>query len=377
MARRLPFVVVVTGAFACLGATYPSTNFIVEAPTQQVAQQVATMAERYRREKALEWLGYEMPPWSQPCPIRVKVTMGSAGGATSFAFDRGQVLDQHMNIEGTYDRLLASVLPHEVTHTVFAHYFRCPVPRWADEGGAVLSEDDKERNRHDLLVRQILNSGRAIPLRRLFSLREYPNDVMALYAEGFSVADFLVTSSSRPVFLKFVAHGMQYGWDNAAQSYYRYRNVEDLEQAWLNHLKSTRRQQPAVLASNTAPGGSGVAAEPAKRVTAWLTAPPAQPLDAPGNPVFRGQAPDYDYDGNRPALPPPSSSRPDYLPDYQGAAASRQPPLRSSPPASALDRWLPSPGPQPYQPPAAHLGMPQFGNPPAAPPSGPRPNNGN
>src|SRR5262249_56966796 len=102
-----------------------------------------------------------------PCPGDGKVTMNGAGGATSFAFDNGRVLGQHMTIEGSLDRLLASVLPHEITHTVFAYYFRRPLPRWADEGGAVLSEDDAERNRHDMLCRQILNTpGRAIPLRR-------------------------------------------------------------------------------------------------------------------------------------------------------------------------------------------------------------------
>src|SRR5207248_2922395 len=140
----------------------------------------------------------EMPPWSQPCPLKATVTMGGSGGATSFAFDNGQVLGQRMHIEGTLDRLLASVLPHEVTHTVFAFHFRQPVPRWADEGGSVLSEDEQERRRHDLLVRRIINDGRLIPLRRLFALREYPSDVMALYAEGFSVSEFLVSRSSRP-----------------------------------------------------------------------------------------------------------------------------------------------------------------------------------
>src|SRR5207245_11392653 len=137
------------------------------------------------------WLGQEMPAWPEPCPVRVKITMNLPGGATSFAFDRGRVLGQHMDIEGPYERLLASVLPHEVTHTVFAQYFRCPVPRWADEGGAVLSEDEVERNRHDQMVRQILNQGRAFPLRRLFSLRDYPSDVMCLYAQGYSVSNFL------------------------------------------------------------------------------------------------------------------------------------------------------------------------------------------
>ncbi len=154
---------------------YRTPNFVVEAPTPEIAQQVGQYAEHYRKEKAMQWLGQEMPQWPEPCPLHVTVTMNGSGGATSFAFDHGHILGQDMHIEGSLDRLLASVLPHEVTHTVFAYYFRQPVPRWADEGGAVLSEDDIERNRHDQLVRQILNTpGRAIPLRRLFSLTQVP-----------------------------------------------------------------------------------------------------------------------------------------------------------------------------------------------------------
>jgi hypothetical protein len=218
MARRQLSTIVLLGAFLSLGATHRTPNFTVEAATPQIAQQVGQYAEHYRREKALLWLGYEMPPWPEPCPLRVKVTMGGSGGATSFAFDRGQVLGQHMQIEGTLERLLASVLPHEVTHTVFAHHFRQPVPRWADEGGSVLSEDEVERKRHDNLVRHMINNRRAMPLRRLFALKEYPPDVMVLYAQGYSVTDFLVGRSSRPKFLNFVADGLRAGWDRAAQA---------------------------------------------------------------------------------------------------------------------------------------------------------------
>jgi len=186
MSSRRHFVLLIAGVIASTGASYRTPNFLVEAPTPQIAQQVGDYAEAYRKQKAQDWLGRLMPPWPEPCPIRVTVNMGAAGGATSFAFDRGRVLGQNMNIEGSLDRLLSSVLPHEVTHTVFAYYYRTPVPRWADEGGAVLSEDEIERNRHDMLCRQILNAGHQIPLRRLFNLREYPGDVMCLYAEGFS-----------------------------------------------------------------------------------------------------------------------------------------------------------------------------------------------
>jgi hypothetical protein len=167
MAARQSVVLVLLAAVSSLGASYRTPNFVVEAPTQAIAEQVGQYAEYYRREKAMQWLGQEMPAWSEPCPVRVTVTPNdNGGGATSFAFDRGRVLGQNMQIEGSMNRLLASVLPHEVTHTVFAYYFRQPVPRWADEGGAVFSEDEQERQHHDALVRNILNTpGRAIPLR--------------------------------------------------------------------------------------------------------------------------------------------------------------------------------------------------------------------
>src|SRR5205085_2810776 len=102
------------------------------------------MAEHYRKQKAVEWLGQEMPPWPKPCPLKVSPKGQGAGGATRFNYDyRGNYDILDMGIEGDVERMLHSVLPHEVTHTVFAYFFRYPVPRWADEGGSVLSEDDQ------------------------------------------------------------------------------------------------------------------------------------------------------------------------------------------------------------------------------------------
>jgi hypothetical protein len=333
MAQRRHCACLLFAVVLSMGAQFRTTNFVVDAPTPQIAQQVAQYAEHYRREKALHWLGYEMPAWGQPCPVKVTLTMGGAGGATSFAFDRGQVLGQEMNIEGSLDRLLASVLPHEVTHTVFAYYFRTPVPRWADEGGAVLSEDDIERSRHDRIVRDILNTpGRAIPLRRLFAMSKYPSDVMVLYAEGFSVSDFLVSKSNRPAFLAFVAAGMHEGWDQAARVHYRYASVEALEQDWLTHLRSTRQQPPTMLAVNpTAPPA-------APRMLVRTTVPPNLPALNQPAPIVRGQSPD------EPRPPAEGTGRPIYLPATPTTAAA-SPGAASTPSMTAAaprDPWQPA-----------------------------------
>lgn len=328
MATRRHVIVMVCGILASTGAAYPTPNFMVDAPTPQIAQQVGQAAEYYRKQKAIEWLGQEMPTWPQRCPLQVRVTMNGPSGATSFAFDGGMIRGQHMHIEGSLDRLLASVLPHEVTHTVFAHYFRCPVPRWADEGGAVLSEDEIERDRHDRLVRQVLNTpGRKIPLRRLFALREYPGDVMVLYAEGFSVANFLVSRGGRPAFLGFIHQGMTGGWDRAAKIYYGYNSVEELEEAWLTQLRNTKRQ-PGILAQNAGPR---TPADTTGRVVVRQTVPPMLPTTAP---VYRGQAPEEHPVGH---LTP---GRLGYLPDPSArgdAPLMRMPAI--SVPAPAPDGW--------------------------------------
>lgn len=342
MVSRPSIVVVLLGALSSLGAASRTPNFVVDAPTPEIARQVGQYAEHYRREKALLWLGQEMPQWPQACPLRVTISMNGSGGATSFAFDNGRILGMDMHIEGTLDRLLASVLPHEVTHTVLAHYFRCPVPRWADEGGAVLSEDEIERTRHDQLVKQILRTpGRAIPLRRLFQMTKYPPDVMVLYAEGYSVTNFLVNRSNRSAFLAFIAHGMRSGWDDAIRVHYRFNSVEQLEQAWTQSLYENN--QPLQLASRNQADQSGQAAPRASsQVVVRQTVPPAQPLlDAP-RPVIRGQAAERD-----PSSPPYPGQTPLAVPV---AWEERQPNFAPPPPPTnwqmqAQPRYLPPPPP--------------------------------
>src|SRR2546421_11679823 len=117
MAPRPSVVVVLVGAFLSLGASYRTQNFVVEAPTPEIARQLGEDAEHYRKEKALQWLGREMPPWGQPCPLRVSGTMGGSGGATPLAFDRRAILSMGMHIQGPPRPTRGSVLPHEGTHT--------------------------------------------------------------------------------------------------------------------------------------------------------------------------------------------------------------------------------------------------------------------
>jgi len=288
--RRLFALLLTVTALASMGAEVRTPNFIVIAADKQVCQSVAQWAEHYRKEKALQWPGREMPTWSDPCPLRVTVNMEGPSGETEFMFGYNRVTSQRMQIRGPLDRLIYSVLPHEITHTVFAYHFKSPVPRWADEGGSVLSEDDTERDRHDKLTRSILNKGQQIPMRTLLALKEYPPQVMCLYAQGYSISDYLVKRSNKQHFLNFVGHGMQHGWDQAAKAHYGHKNVDELEGAWLQYLRESKPGAQNQFAANPTTNSTGNASANFMGTgggkTVRMTVPPTQPFESA--PVIRG-----------------------------------------------------------------------------------------
>src|SRR6516165_4192522 len=169
MDAPLARVFLVLLAPALMGAGYRTPNFAVTAPTPDIAQQVANAAEVYRKQLAIEWLGHELPRWSAPCPIKVEVGQLGAGGQTTFSFfpnaqGSAEVCNWDMRIQGSLERILDSVLPHEVSHTIFACHFRRPLPRWADEGAATLAEHESEKRRQVLTLKQVIDTKRRIPL---------------------------------------------------------------------------------------------------------------------------------------------------------------------------------------------------------------------
>ena len=173
--------------------------------------------------------------WLRLTVIGLAVTSLGAGGSTKFRFDDGHVFGWRMRVQGSLERILDSVIPHEVNHTILACYFRRPVPRWADEGAASLMEHESERQHQINLVNRLMHEGRRIPLRMLFNIAEYPRDmkqVMALYAEGYSLTEYLIQLGGRRKFLRFLDDAHHRSWDTAVKSFYETASVEKLEQDW-------------------------------------------------------------------------------------------------------------------------------------------------
>ncbi len=212
-------------------------NFIVSCSDPAFAQQVANAAEEQRRDLAIHWLGKPLPRWSQACPITVVASPRlGAGGSTTYQLSPGRIGGWIMEVKGSQERILDSVLPHEISHTILATYFTKlgkPVPRWADEGACTTVEHASERDKHDQFLIQFLSQGRGLPFATMFTLKEYPRDIMPLYAQGYSVTSFLIAQGGPRRFVQFLEDGMTTeNWMMATERHYGYPMIGKLQTAW-------------------------------------------------------------------------------------------------------------------------------------------------
>ena len=234
-----------------------SEHFIVSAPSRELAEEICQAAETFRHDLAIEWLGQELPPWREPCPIQAHVhPQLGAGGVTSFMFDRGQPWGWTMSIQGSRERVLDSVLPHEITHTIFATHFGRPLPRWADEGACTTVESTVEKAKQDKFLIQFLTTDRGIPFNQMFAMKEYPADILPLYSQGYSLARYLIQQGGKRKFVNYVGEGMQTNnWTATTKKHYGFTSLSDLQVTWVDWVRQGSPDISNLAAANPSQDG--------------------------------------------------------------------------------------------------------------------------
>jgi hypothetical protein len=322
-ARLLPAALVALAAILSTGANrnYPSVrsqHFVVSAPTQQLATEICQTAEQYRRDLAIEWLGHELPPWNELCPIKADVAPNlGAGGATSFVFRGGTPTEFRMNIQGSHERILDSVLPHEITHTIFATHFGRPLPRWADEGACTTVEHDSEKLKQQNFLIQFLKTDRGIAFNRMFQMKDYPPDILPLYSQGYSLARFFIEQGGKPKYVEYIGEGMRSNrpdaWVLATKKYYGFNSLSDLQMTWVEWVRAGSPSLPEGRVPETL------------FVAAQVNPPSSGGALTPEAAMARG---------NAPAVPAVASNT---MPNTQMASLSR--PAQSRIPAGPPSSW--------------------------------------
>lgn len=276
--HRIVLLTIVATLPILLGAQYETANFSVRnAPTAELAKEFCETAEQCRYDMAVLWLGRSLPDWSEKCPIVVHVGQLGAGGQTSFIFQGGEVYGWEMEIQGSARRILDSVLPHEITHMVFASHFRRPVPRWLDEGAATSVEHDEEKDNYRRLIRHYLRPEvkKCLPFRRMIAMKDYPSDVMPFYAQGFSVVEYLILLGGHQELVRFAEAGMKADdWDEALRTHYGFKDLGDLQKNyWIGwvaagaplNLPATLRPSTSIQAELSEPADTMIASARSER----------------------------------------------------------------------------------------------------------------
>jgi hypothetical protein len=174
------------------------------------------------------------------------------------------VINWNMFVQGSLERVLDSVLPHEINHTIFACHFRRPLPRWADEGAATLFEHESEQAKQLALLKQVMKRGKEnFTLPELLTMKEYPQgmrQMLILYSQGFALAEFLVQQKGRKAYLSFLNDGEKMGWERAIRAHYAHDGIDALERNWtgwiLAGMPKLTTHDGTALASTGAPQAS-------------------------------------------------------------------------------------------------------------------------
>ena len=147
-----------------------------------------------------------------------------------------------MNIQGSLERVLDSVLPHEVTHTIFASHFRRPLPRWADEGAATLADTSDKQERHRKDLRKALAEGTTFSAASLVTTDEFPRIDRwgTFYGESVSLTKFLVERESPVRFVSFIEAAASKGYDKALKDTYGIKNLAKLDHEWRRQISIAR-----------------------------------------------------------------------------------------------------------------------------------------
>src|SRR5262249_14776256 len=137
--------------------------------------------------------------------------------------------------------MVQAVLPHETTHTVLAGNFgKFQVPRWADEGLAVLSEPREKIDLHLRNLPRHRQERQLFDLGQLVQLDDYPDPcyIGPFYAQSVSLVEFLAKLKGPQVVTRFIRDGLHEGYEVALQRHYGFRNFADLQQRWFQYAFS-------------------------------------------------------------------------------------------------------------------------------------------
>jgi hypothetical protein len=237
-----------------------TANFRILAADGALAEKAAPIAESVREDARRRWMALpSREPWTPRCDIylypNARVFKASTGqpeespGFSTMGMNGGRIVARRVNLRADHPTLLTAIMPHEITHVVLADLFPYQqIPRWADEGMAVLSEPSAEQIHRATDLEKPLTTGELFKLEDLM-LMDYPDGKYwpLYYAQSVSLTRFLVDLGTPAQFVEFVQGSQQRGHEAELKRIYKIDSFADLQKRWVEYA----RAQAAGMATAT------------------------------------------------------------------------------------------------------------------------------
>lgn len=234
-----------------------------------VAERLAPICERTRQQLRERWLGESShSAWSLKCDVflypsgkefqRLTRFPAETWGFADLEVGQRRVSMRRLHLRADDTARLETLMVHELTHVVLADFFaEHQIPRWADEGIAVLSEPATRRTKQSEWLQQESAQGRLFSLTELTRQRSVPQDKRLgelFYAQSAAFVEFLLTERklSEPDLLRFVADCESRGLPDTIQRWFPDSTAANWDADWRAWMVASRNEMNVAKAN--APG---------------------------------------------------------------------------------------------------------------------------
>lgn len=235
-----------------------TTNFRIFHVDGELAEKAAEAAESTRISQGALWGSKAVRgAWTPRCDVYLYPTPAdfarmtgqpeTSPGFSTMGISGDRVTTRRVNLRADHPQLLSAILPHEVAHVVLADVFTDhQIPRWADEGMAVLAEPPAEQAGRTGELNAPLAQNQVFQLDQLMNI-DFPDDEKwsLYYAQSVSLTKFFVQRGTPDQFIAFLKTAQRQGPETALRDIYRIEGFDDLETQW----RAFAHRQAAQIAS--------------------------------------------------------------------------------------------------------------------------------
>jgi tetratricopeptide (TPR) repeat protein len=215
---------------------------------RETAEKAAKILEQTRLAMSKKWFGDSGETWNPRCTLYLHATADdysratpappSSPGHSTVTKDPdnpARIVSRRIDIHCDDPNALIGVLPHETTHVIIAgRYGPCDVPRWADEGVAVLTEPRDRIERHLRNLPRHRDEGTLFRCGTLMEMRDYPKPQLIgpFYAQSVSLVEYLSSLKGPQEFTAFLRDGLRGGYEPALKKHFGIDSYADLDRRW-------------------------------------------------------------------------------------------------------------------------------------------------